>query len=165
MANINISSSDVFSILLFTVLALSIIWACNKFFDCVGSCDKSSRPSLKVFLFAALLLVGTRGAFAGSVPNIDIDDPKWSKYDQHFKTFTKMFFGDTMDWRIFKAQAIIESRLKIDAKSHVGAHGLMQIMPRTYKEIQEKNSLFKGKSITDPKWNIAAGIYYNSYLF
>ena len=112
-----------------------------------------------------MLLSGSGAACAAPVPDIDIDDAKWSKYDQHFKEYTQKFFGTDIDWRLFKAQAIIESRLKIKARSGAGARGLMQVMPRTYKEIQNKNSFFKGKSMHDPKWNIAAGIYYNSHLF
>lgn len=164
MAN-SIFSNDVFYIFVFGIIVLSILWSCGRFFDCLKTGENSARLPLRTLLIAGLLLVGIRGALASSVPNIDIDAPKWSKYDQHFKTYTQKFFGDAIDWRLFKAQAIIESRLKIDSKSHVGARGVMQIMPRTYKEIQNKNSFFKGKSINNAEWNIAAGIYYNSYLF
>ena len=47
-----------------------------------------------------------------------------------------------------------------DAKSHVGAKGIMQIMPRTFEEIKYKNPSIKGSAL-QPKWNIAAGIYYD----
>jgi hypothetical protein len=164
MAN-SIFSNDVFYIFVFGIIVLSILWSCGRFFDCLKTGENSARLPLRTLLIAGLLLVGIRGALASSVPNIDIDAPKWSKYDHYFKTYTQKFFGDAIDWRLFKAQAIIESRLKIDSKSHVGARGVMQIMPRTYKEIQNKNSFFKGKSINNAEWNIAAGIYYNSYLF
>jgi membrane-bound lytic murein transglycosylase F len=120
---------------------------------------------LRLNIFLGLMIIGSHITYASSIPNININDSKWSKYDHHFKAYTKKFFGDKIDWRVFKAQAIIESRLQIKAKSEVGARGLMQIMPRTYKEIQKKNSFFRGKSLKNPEWNIAAGIYYNSYLF
>lgn len=89
---------------------------------------------------------------------------KHNKYDHHFSKYSKRFFGVGFDWQIFKAQAIAESNLREDAKSYVGAQGIMQIMPATYSEIQRKNKFIKGTA-TDPKWNIAAGIYYDQQLW
>jgi len=40
----------------------------------------------------------------------------------------------------------------------------MQVMPRTYKEIQAKNPALKGSRL-QPRWNIAAGIYYDRTLW
>ena len=40
----------------------------------------------------------------------------------------------------------------------------MQIMPKTYLEILEKNSFIKG-SVFEPKWAIAAGVAYNKDLW
>lgn len=39
----------------------------------------------------------------------------------------------------------------------------MQIMPSTFKEIREKNPTVM--NLEDPKWNIAAGIFYDRYLY
>jgi len=39
----------------------------------------------------------------------------------------------------------------------------MQIMPRTFHEIKKKNPSFG--DINEPRWNIAAGIYYDRKLF
>ncbi|MDM8515238.1 transglycosylase SLT domain-containing protein [Desulfobacterales bacterium HSG16] len=86
------------------------------------------------------------------------------KYDRHFSKYSKRYFGPGFDWRFFKAQAIAESRLKQDARSHVGAVGVMQIMPRTFKEIKKKNSAIKG-GLLKAKWNIAAGIWYDRTLW
>jgi len=89
-----------------------------------------------------------------------IDSNRWTtKYDGYFRKYTKRFFGAGFDWKWFKAQAITESGLREDAKSWVNAKGLMQIMPRTFKEIKEKNPSFT--DINEPRWNIAAGIYYD----
>ena len=76
-----------------------------------------------------------------------------TKYDGYFKKYTKHFFGPEFDWRYFKSQAIAESNLNSDAKSHVGAKGIMQIMPKTFEEIKYKNASIKGSSL-QPKWNI-----------
>jgi soluble lytic murein transglycosylase-like protein len=89
---------------------------------------------------------------------------KWTnKYDQYFGKYTKRFFGAGFDWKWFKAQAIAESNLRHDAKSWVNAKGIMQIMPRTFHEIKKKNPSFV--DINEPRWNIAAGIYYDCQLF
>jgi len=86
-----------------------------------------------------------------------------NKYDRHFKKNTKHYFGPNVDWHLFKAQGIAESGLNPNAKSKVGALGIMQIMPATYEEITKKKPGF-GK-ISEPRWNIAAAIYYNKQLY
>ena len=42
----------------------------------------------------------------------------------------------------------------------VGAVGVMQVMPRTFDEIQRRNPAITG-SADQPRWNIAAGIWYD----
>ena len=86
------------------------------------------------------------------------------KYDLYFSKYSKRYFGPEFGWRLFKAQAIAESRLKADARSKVGAVGIMQIMPKTFQEIKHKNPTIKG-SRKQPRWSIAAGIYYNRLLW
>ena len=89
---------------------------------------------------------------------------KWtSKYDQYFRKYTKRYFGAGFEWKWFKAQAIAESNLKADAKSWVNAKGIMQLMPKTFHEIKKKNPSFV--DVNEPRWNIAAGIYYDRQLF
>lgn len=87
-----------------------------------------------------------------------------TQYDRYFSKYTKRCFGPAFNWRHFKAQAIAESRLEEDAFSHVGAVGLMQIMPATYEEITRRHRHIKGSS-KDPQWNIAAGISYNRSIW
>ncbi len=86
------------------------------------------------------------------------------KYDQYFSKYSKRYFGPGFDWRYFKAQAVAESRLKAGARSKVGAVGVMQIMPATFKEIIKKNPSIKGTR-KQPRWNIAAGIYYDRIIW
>jgi soluble lytic murein transglycosylase-like protein len=92
-------------------------------------------------------------------------DKRWqnNKYDKYFKKYGKRYFGPNVEWEWFKAQAIAESGLKQSVKSKVGAIGIMQIMPRTFVEIRKKNPGIK--NIHQPRWNIAAGIFYNKYMF
>lgn len=87
-----------------------------------------------------------------------------SRFDHYFSKYSKRYFGPGMDWRIFKAQAVAESRLKANAKSYVGAKGVMQIMPKTFDEIQRKNPTIKGTR-EQPRWNIAAGIWYDKSIW
>jgi soluble lytic murein transglycosylase-like protein len=62
-----------------------------------------------------------------------------------------------------QAQGMTESNLDPDARSGVGARGIMQLMPSTYKEVQSRNPDL-GR-LDDPEWNIAAGISYNRQLW
>lgn len=86
-----------------------------------------------------------------------------SLYDIYFRKYSKQYFGIGFPWEWFKAQSIAESSLRENAISPVGARGLMQVMPGTFKDIKRKQSSIL--SIDDPKWNIAAGIYYDSTLY
>jgi len=85
------------------------------------------------------------------------------RYDATFRKYSKRYFGIGFDWRIFKAQAMAESEMNPNAVSWVGARGLMQLMPSTYKGIQTRAVGFG--SIDDPEWNIAAGILHDRYLW
>jgi len=87
-----------------------------------------------------------------------------TEYDPYFRKYSKRFFGVGFDWHYFKAQAIAESNLNPNAESWVGAQGIMQIMPRTFDEISRKSKLVMDVP-TEPRWNIAAGIWYNKQQF
>ncbi|MCU7796844.1 MAG: transglycosylase SLT domain-containing protein [Candidatus Thiodiazotropha sp. (ex Semelilucina semeliformis)] len=110
-----------------------------------------------------LLLVLLPGlAYASLVRHVG--DSYWSDtYDGHFRKYTKHYFGPHVDWRWFKAQGIAESGLQPDASSSAGAKGIMQILPATYEDIRDKNPHFT--NIDEPRWNIAAGIYYDRMLY
>lgn len=85
------------------------------------------------------------------------------RYDDTFRKYSKRYFGPGFDWRHFKAQGLAESNLDPNAKSWVGARGIMQLMPSTYSEVRSKNPAMQ--QIDDPEWNIAAGIYYDRKLW
>jgi membrane-bound lytic murein transglycosylase F len=80
------------------------------------------------------------------------------RYDQTFRKYSKRYFGVGFDWRVFKAQAMAESQMNPNARSWVGARGLMQLMPSTFKDIQSHAGF---GAIDDPEWNIAAGILHD----
>ena len=105
-------------------------------------------------------------AGASLLKELGVSDRRWTdKYDRYFSKYSKRFFGPGLDWRWFKAQGIAESGLKHSAISRVGAKGIMQIMPATYKEITGRLRQSWIQSIDDPKWNIPAGIFYDHYLY
>lgn len=60
--------------------------------------------------------------------NFDFSKGYISQYDNLFKKYAP---GVGWDWRLMAAQAYQESRFRPNARSWVGARGLMQIMPRT----------------------------------
>lgn len=112
---------------------------------------------------AFITLISVQNAHASFIDH-PVDSGKWTeKYDRHFKKYSKRYFGPLFNWHWFKAQAIAESALNNDAKSHVGARGVMQIMPGTFSDINKQNPHFS--KLDTPKWNIAAGIYYDRTLY
>jgi len=85
-----------------------------------------------------------------------------SRFDDTFRKYTKRRFGPGFDWTLFKAQAMAESDLNPNARSRVGARGLRQRMPSTFALIRTRRPEFG--AISDPEWNIAAGIMHDRYL-
>jgi membrane-bound lytic murein transglycosylase F len=117
-----------------------------------------TRTALLGCLLLATLPLPASGqrAFGGDANAVD-------RYDETFRKYSKRFFGPAFEWQAFKAQAMAESNLNPRARSRVGARGLMQLMPSTYRQIQSRNRELR--SIDDPEWNIAAGIEYDRYLW
>ena len=77
-----------------------------------------------------------------------------SPYDDLVRKYAARY---GFDWRLVTAQMYQESRFNPKAKSHVGAKGLMQLMPRTAKAMGVKNA-------SDPAHNIRGGIKYMDWL-
>ncbi|MGB1109016.1 MAG: transglycosylase SLT domain-containing protein [Gammaproteobacteria bacterium] len=112
-------------------------------------------PRLLVVPLVVLFIAGVVHAAVGGETKHTVDSPRWTdEYDRYFRKYSK---------RYFKAQGIAESALNPESESHVGAKGVMQIMPATFGDIQRSNPHFT--SIDEPRWNIAAGIWYNRSLF
>lgn len=86
-----------------------------------------------------------------------------AQYDEYFRKYSKHFFGVGFDWRWFKAQAVAESGLNEKAESWVKAKGLMQLMPATFEDM--KSRMPRLEDVFEPRWNIAAGIYYDWLLW
>ena len=87
-----------------------------------------------------------------------------NQYDTYFKKYSKQYLHINFDYLYIKSQAIAESNLNPNALSPVGAQGILQIMPNTYKDIVRKNPEIKGTA-REVKWNIQAGVYYMSEIW
>ena len=124
------------------VLALSLTWAGGA---AAQSTVKKAGNALE------------RAAIARNAKKVS------ERYDPTFRKYTKRYFGPAFDWKYFKAQGIAESGLDSTAKSWVGARGVMQLMPSTYREIASRRPEFG--TIDQPEWNIAAGIMHDRYLW
>jgi len=89
------------------------------------------------------------------------------RYKEHFRKFTEEYFGDIVDdcglWLWFAAQGAAESGFEQKAKSPVGALGVMQIMPATWREITY--SLRHLGGIFNAESNIEAGIWYDRFCW
>lgn len=118
----------------------------------------------RVLVLVSVTLPGYSAFAAGKSP-VDMHAERYAQYDHYFENYTHRYFGQDLSWRWFKAQGIVESRLKHQSVSHRGAQGVMQIMPATFKYIQKKNRFFKSRDLKSLESNIAAGIFYNSYLY
>ena len=85
---------------------------------------------------------------------VDPSKGQISPYDKLVRKYAD-YYG--FDWRLVTAQMYQESRFNPNASSHVGARGLMQLMPRTAKAMGVKDSV-------DPAHNIQGGIKYLDWL-
>ncbi len=112
-----------------------------------------------------ILLIFSNCVYAFDFSDIPVNNPKLTtKFDTYFNKYSKRYFGPGFDFKWFKSQGIAESALNANAKSWVGAKGIMQVMPATFREIKSRNPNIIG-NIDDPRWNIEAGIYYDNQLF
>lgn len=75
-------------------------------------------------------------------------------YGTYIRKYSKRY---GFDWRLILAVIKKESRFSLQAESHRGAFGLMQIMPETAKALADELELEEAIS---PRNNIAAGVYY-----
>ena len=113
-----------------------------------------------------ILLPGIALAAVNSNKRHDIKSKTWTtEYDKHFRKYTKRYFGAGFDWRWFKSQGVAESGLRNHVVSKAGAVGIMQILPSTYADIHKKSPYLSSGTLSDPRWNIAAGIFYDNILY
>lgn len=73
-----------------------------------------------------------------------------SQYDELLKKHAPSI---GWDWRLLASQTYQESKFDPDARSWAGATGLLQLMPRTAREVGVRN-------MRDPEDNVAGGVRY-----
>lgn len=95
-----------------------------------------------------------RAAMARSPERADLHG-QLSPYDHLIKSYASRH---GFDWRMVAAQVYQESRFNPEARSWAGARGLMQLMPRTARELGVND-------LTDPGQNLAGGTRYLARLF
>lgn len=116
-------------------------------------------------LFAAAALLAPALLLAGGDDPADPPAPRWTdRYDPHFRKYAKRYFGPTLDWQWFKAQGIQESGLNPAAVGSNGGNGIMQVLPSTFEMVRKLNPRIEA-GLHDPRWNIAAGIYYDFLMY
>ena len=110
------------------------------------SAVKSDRPRQKGVLFNEMARINDAlrlEFFSSKIPFGELIHEKARKYD--------------VDPALVAAVIEQESRFKVRAKSHVGARGLMQLMPRTGRWMGARD-------LYDPEQNVDAGVKYIKYL-
>jgi membrane-bound lytic murein transglycosylase F len=92
-------------------------------------------------------------------------DANSDKFIQIYGDFLKKYSGKYgIDWRLTLAVVKVESRFHADAESHMGAEGLMQIMPVTQTQLATELG-YDESAFNRPRVNIHGGIYYISKLY
>ena len=96
----------------------------------------------------------------------EIDEIDYEKAHKYHDIIYK--YATEYDVPIALVYAVIEceSSFREDAKSSVGACGLMQLMPETFKDICKlKDFEYTAEHIMDPDANIRCGTYYLSSMY
>ena len=85
------------------------------------------------------------------------------KYEDYVEVYAKQ---NNLSPSFVYAVIECESSFDNEAVSYIGATGLMQIMPDTFKWIAEKlGEVYSEGLLYDPETNIRYGTYYLSYLY
>lgn len=93
--------------------------------------------------------------------NRKLSDTDVNRFATYILTYSKHY---NVDYKLVAAVIAQESKFKVNAKSRVGALGLMQIMPATGKSVAKKLKL-PNYNLTDPKDNIQIGVKFLSMLY
>ena len=128
---------------------------------------RKDSPKLKAELNAFIKTHGEKSAFGKTVLRKYLQDTRYVKNaasDAEIRKFLALValfrrYGDRygMDWMLMAAQGYQESRLDQNARSPVGAVGVMQVMPQTGQEL-------KVGDITKTEPNIHAGVKYIRFM-
>lgn len=110
--------------------------------------------AVRAAALAVLLLLGSLPAAAQTYP---------TRYDAQIRAAVSQYWPAGPDWVWWRAQLWQESRLRPEAVSPVGAAGLAQFMPGTWRDVARQLRLPPGAS-PHQDIAIAAGAYYMATL-
>ena len=108
----------------------------------IGWATRKDSPKLEAEILAFMKIHLTKGMLSGRLNQYmrrvkQIKDPtgtaEWKRFEQTYALFEKYGQKYNFDPLMLAAQGYQESQLNQDAKSRVGAIGVMQIMPETGK--------------------------------
>jgi soluble lytic murein transglycosylase-like protein len=85
-------------------------------------------------------------------------------YLDEIRASSQFYFGVPAPVPVITAQIAQESRFDPDARSPVGAMGIMQFMPGTAKWAAQAGG-FGIAAPLDPSWAIKAGVWYDRFLY
>lgn len=85
-------------------------------------------------------------------------------YEREIRSAGEFYFGVPAPVPIIAAQITQESNWKPDARSPVGAQGLLQFMPATAAWAAQAGG-FGIAAPLDPAWSIRAGVWFNRWLY
>jgi soluble lytic murein transglycosylase-like protein len=100
----------------------------------------------------AILIAGVAGCTNAQAASFS------DRYDPEIQKAAHRYMPG-VDWRLWKAQLYQESRLNPEATSPVGAEGIAQFMPRTWREVSAALG-YDGVSARSAYHAILAGAYY-----
>lgn len=85
--------------------------------------------------------------------------PYTHRYDAEIREASELFMPE-LPWKLWKAQLLSESMLDPEATSPVGAQGVAQFMPRTWREVSRDLMFPESASPYQAEYAIQAGAYY-----
>jgi len=97
-----------------------------------------------------------------SASRIELDDFTAKSVEKYSPIVQKYGIKYELDWRLVLAVMKQESSFRPNAKSRVGAYGLMQIMPGTQADLSERLGVPNARA---PYYNIKAGMYHLRTLY
>jgi membrane-bound lytic murein transglycosylase MltF len=115
-----------------------------------GFLSKNGKDSLTARMIFRRYLLSTRYVKGATA------EAEMRRFRELIAYFRKYGSQYNLDWMLMAAQGYQESRLDQQAKSHVGAVGVMQIMPATGKELKV--------DITKAEGNIQGGVKYIRFM-
>ena len=99
--------------------------------------EMNARKLIILIVTAALILIlfltRTRPSSDASVEETVAPQPEQFLYISPYDSLFRLYADSVCDWKMLAAIAYVESKFDTTARSGMGAQGLMQIMPATYR--------------------------------